>query len=547
MPSKSEAQHRLMECAAHSKGGCGGVSHAVGKEFVKADMDANIQGAGIMYVAGNQVLLGKRAKGDFAGYWAFPGGKTENGEAPLVTACRESFEEIGFVPQYAALAQIDYTDDGTCAFTTFLYRGAPFQIDMNDEHTEFRWCDFNALPSPIHPAVAITIQKYQSFAPTMDSARVQDINGWIEIKDNPISRVGVFPYLGKQVGHDFPPDQVVMVLRPEEELSDPAAIESFKLIPWIDEHVMLGPTESGMLPPEKKGIEGVIGENVRYENGKLLANIKVFSDNMDDLIEGGKRELSAGYRCFYEKSSGVWNGQRYDVIQRGIRGNHLALVTQGRMGPDVAVLDHMKFTFDAKDAHMPDTEKEKKEMMDAMTSAIKEMGDGLMKAVDAKFEAYDKKSKDSLEDDDDDKVAADAEEEKKKEEEKKAEDRKAMDAAIKAALDSALAPLTESIKGLQANGAKAFINEVKKRDMLATQLATYGVAVDGATDMTLIELQAAAVKSLGMKCEDGQAQIALDSYFHNRPSSRGNDIGFAIATDSKTTTNLADFFAKKAA
>ena len=37
MPSKSKAQHRLMEAAAHTKGGFGGVPQKVGKEFVKAD------------------------------------------------------------------------------------------------------------------------------------------------------------------------------------------------------------------------------------------------------------------------------------------------------------------------------------------------------------------------------------------------------------------------------------------------------------------------------------------------------------------------------
>lgn len=37
MPTKSPAQHRLMEAAAHTKGGFGGVPQKVGKEFVKAD------------------------------------------------------------------------------------------------------------------------------------------------------------------------------------------------------------------------------------------------------------------------------------------------------------------------------------------------------------------------------------------------------------------------------------------------------------------------------------------------------------------------------
>jgi hypothetical protein len=37
MPSKSSAQKRLMQAAAHTKGGFGGVPQKVGKEFVAAD------------------------------------------------------------------------------------------------------------------------------------------------------------------------------------------------------------------------------------------------------------------------------------------------------------------------------------------------------------------------------------------------------------------------------------------------------------------------------------------------------------------------------
>ncbi len=37
MPAVSEAQRRLMFAAASKKGGAGGVSQAVGKEFAEAD------------------------------------------------------------------------------------------------------------------------------------------------------------------------------------------------------------------------------------------------------------------------------------------------------------------------------------------------------------------------------------------------------------------------------------------------------------------------------------------------------------------------------
>lgn len=42
MPSTSDKQHKLMEIAAHTKGGYGGVPQSVGKDFAKADDKAGI-------------------------------------------------------------------------------------------------------------------------------------------------------------------------------------------------------------------------------------------------------------------------------------------------------------------------------------------------------------------------------------------------------------------------------------------------------------------------------------------------------------------------
>lgn len=47
MPSKSPAQHRLMQAAAHTKGGFGGVPQKVGKEFVKADEGKKFKDGGL--------------------------------------------------------------------------------------------------------------------------------------------------------------------------------------------------------------------------------------------------------------------------------------------------------------------------------------------------------------------------------------------------------------------------------------------------------------------------------------------------------------------
>lgn len=189
--------------------------------------------------------------------------------------------------------------------------------------------------------------------------REYDTNGWFTVPDNPLSKVGVFPYSGRSLP-DADPDKIYGVYRPAEELGSPDTIESFKLLPWIDNHVMLGSEENGLTPAERKGIQGVIGEQVYFDGETLFGNIKVMSGAMANLIASGKRELSCGYRCRYEKASGVFNGHPYDYIQRDIRGNHLALVGQGRMGPEVAVLDaseRITFTVDSKEPLMAEESK----------------------------------------------------------------------------------------------------------------------------------------------------------------------------------------------
>ena len=47
MPSKSRAQHNLMEAAAHTKGGYGGVPQKVGKEFANADKGKSFKAGGL--------------------------------------------------------------------------------------------------------------------------------------------------------------------------------------------------------------------------------------------------------------------------------------------------------------------------------------------------------------------------------------------------------------------------------------------------------------------------------------------------------------------
>lgn len=172
-----------------------------------------------------------------------------------------------------------------------------------------------------------------------------DHNDFWYIKDNPLSKVGVFPYLGRQISADLEPDKIYQVLRPEEELNNEETLNSFKLVPIVDDHTMLG-TREGMQPAEEKGVHGVIGDDVYYKDGIIYGDLKIFSETLKEEIENGKKELSMGYFCDYEIKEGEFDGCPYHAIQRNLRINHVALVDEGRMGADVRVMDK-KITFDS--------------------------------------------------------------------------------------------------------------------------------------------------------------------------------------------------------
>lgn len=125
------------------------------------------------------------------------------------------------------------------------------------------------------------------------TAREIDQNGFITIEKNPISRVGVFPYLGKNISEECEPEKIYNVYRPPEELADPEAMKSFELVPLVNDHTMLG---TGFTPTEEKGAHGTTGEKLAFEGGILYAPLKIFSETLKRLIEAGKKELSLGYR-----------------------------------------------------------------------------------------------------------------------------------------------------------------------------------------------------------------------------------------------------------
>lgn len=385
------------------------------------------------------------------------------------------------------------------------------------------------------------------------SAREIDINGFMSIQGNPIIREGVFPYLGSSIDPagndpDVEPDKIYYVYRPADEINNSETIESMKELPFVDEHAMLGPSDDGYVPAERKGIHGITGSSFDFKDGVLYSNLKIFSETLANLIKTGKRELSLGYRCRFVKQAGNFAGQAYDFIQRSLRGNHLALVDKGRNNVSVLdksiVFDHFDVNFE-KDKEMPTIEELASQViaLDEAVKALTEENKKLKLTMDEKD-----KEEEKAEDEDDKEKDKDAEDESD-EDEKEAEDEgdgqgmpSEKEVEMKnSALDSAIKELKNEINSLKKSGIKSLVSEVSKRNVLANQISQHVGTFDH-EDKTLDEVAQYGVEKLGLKCPKGHEQTALDAFFHSRQVSQP---GYAMDSQQKSSSIVDAYLNKK--
>lgn len=340
------------------------------------------------------------------------------------------------------------------------------------------------------------------------SQRIPDLNGWYEVKKNPLSKVGIYDYSGAQIGASAEDaGKVFRVYRPAEELGATDTIDSFKLVPFIDDHTMLG---EGFTSIDDRPIGGVIGEDVFFEGDTLYGNPKVYSKALAEKIKSGKTELSLGYRCRYDFTPGVWDGKAYDVVQRDLRGNHVALVDEGRMGPEVSILDHLTFAVDAKE--LKPVDEELKKLLDAIMARL-----DAVEAKEAKVDVEEEVVDAELTDEEKAaKAAADAEAAKDAEIEDPEIPPASMDAALKT-----IAKLTGRLKALEGRPAmdeRALVDIAAKRSSLVDRLSKVVGTFDHSA-MTLSDIADYGVKKLEIKgVAKGQEIVALDAFLQARPA-----------------------------
>lgn len=169
------------------------------------------------------------------------------------------------------------------------------------------------------------------------TVRNYDQDGRLFVESSRISKAAVNPYWGREIPRSdelgLDPDTVYRVFRDPDELRKGAATLNNLPILAVHKHVTAD-------EPKKELIIGTTGSNSEFD-GEYLTNSLAFWDGefIEKIEKDEQRELSSSYRYIPVIKSGTYNGDQYDIVMTEIQGNHVALVVDGRAGPDVLVAD----------------------------------------------------------------------------------------------------------------------------------------------------------------------------------------------------------------
>lgn len=167
--------------------------------------------------------------------------------------------------------------------------------------------------------------------------RTIDGFGRMSVSVSNISKAAVNPYRGSEIPNHgalgLDPDRVYMLLRDPAELAK--AVETFNNLPVLSKHVPVTAEK-----PSQELIVGTTGTDAEFDEPYLRNSLSIWeAEAILGIKAGAKQELSSAYAYDADMTPGQYGGVKYDGVMRNIRGNHVALVIEGRAGPDVVVGD----------------------------------------------------------------------------------------------------------------------------------------------------------------------------------------------------------------
>jgi hypothetical protein len=141
------------------------------------------------------------------------------------------------------------------------------------------------------------------------------------------ARTGIQQYRGSEVGR--PDLDIVRVYRPQDEVFSTDSLGTYAHKPVTNDHPPVPVTADNW----KEYSVGFVGDEVARDGEHVRIPLMLADAKAIEALDSGKAELSAGYACQLDWTSGTTpEGQAYDAIQRDIKINHVALVDQGRAG-----------------------------------------------------------------------------------------------------------------------------------------------------------------------------------------------------------------------
>ena len=186
------------------------------------------------------------------------------------------------------------------------------------------------------------MKQFEKLAFDRASVRSIDHDGRLHVEISNISKAAVNPYYGREIP-DFEelgldPEKIYQMFRSPEELEK--AAKTFDNIPLLYRHVPVSAKE-----PREELVIGSTGTDAKFIAPYLTNSLVVWNAEYIARIENEEqKEISCAYRYTPDMTPGDDDGTHYDGIMRGIKGNHVALVAQGRAGADVVVGDAKTIT-----------------------------------------------------------------------------------------------------------------------------------------------------------------------------------------------------------
>ena len=173
------------------------------------------------------------------------------------------------------------------------------------------------------------------------STRTIDANGFMHVGPSNITKATVNPYYGREIPDceeaGLDPDKIYHGLRDAAELEK--SLPTWAGLPLLFDHIV-----DSAEKPQKAARVGAVGDAVEWAAPYLKAPLTIWDKSAQEAVNSGQmRELSCCYTYEPDFTSGVYDGQKYDFVMRNIKGNHVALVEEGRAGPDVFVADQNIF------------------------------------------------------------------------------------------------------------------------------------------------------------------------------------------------------------